>query len=249
MRKKFVYIGLLIFIIAAVVFFTLSTTTIFGNAFSKGVVVVNTTAESGGFSYAPVATGGNAILITVYTVLSGRANVYLFNSSAFNSWSGYMHSNSPGSGLAYARRLGTAGSSVVENDVSSSELLLTENLSSTGQNGSVVALGGFNGTAYLVIDNTKGSNSSNESVIGVVSYLRVTPSNLSLYRSISMEAGVISLSDLALGIAGIALIVYGIFKREPGIEAAMHGKGAEKEQISKEYIDTLYKDVDKKGKK
>jgi hypothetical protein len=244
MRKKFIYIGLLILFIALVIFIALIIESPFSGAISKIVTTYNLSAGSGGFYDVPLSTS-NSIRSMIYVALNGSANVYLFNTSTFAAWSSRVQGNASADGLASARSLGTGIGSLIESNVNISQITLTDNLSATKVNGSVAGFGGFNGTAYVVIDNTKGSRSSNGVVRGVIVYLGLTQSNLGTYESIGAEVLVAGIAEIALGIAGIVLIVYGVMKKAP--EAAEYPGGA-KGAASKEYIDSLYKNVGKKKK-
>ena len=55
---------------------------------------------------------------------------------------------------------------------------------------------------------------------------------------------------ILVGVAGIIIAVYGAIKKPPITESQPGSKSGESEPVSKEYIDSLYKNVDKgKGKK
>jgi hypothetical protein len=246
MRKKFIYIGLALLAIAAIIFFALGSISLFGGILSKGLTTSNVTVASGGFSYVPVTTV-NASLIVLYTATNGKANIYLFNTSAFYSWSNRMHGNSSSSGLAYATALGTNSSRAIDSNVEVSELLLTKNTSTADQNSSILSIDNFGDTAYVVIDNSMGSTSYNTSIRAVVSYLRLTSDTLGAYNSTIIEAVVIVGADFILGVAGIILIIYGFLRRAPDSGTEAVGKGAE--PMSKEYINALYKNVDKKKRR
>ena len=245
MRKKFIYIGLALLAIAVVIFFALGSVSLFGSI-SKGLVTTNVTVTSGGFADVPVTTA-NASLVVLYVATNGNANIYLFNASTFNSWNVSMHGNGPADGLAYATALGTNSSRVIESNVMISELLLMENLSAANQNNSILDIGRFGGIAYLVIDNSMGSPSYNTPIRGVVSYMRLTSDTIGAYKSTIIEAAVIVGADFVLGLAGIILIIYGLLRKAPGAGTEASVKGAE--PMSKEYIDELYKNVDRKKRK
>lgn len=242
MRKKIFYIGILIFAIAAVLFFVSGA--LYSNALARVLTTTNLTVSSGGFSFAAVQTG-NSSLVAVYAVASNRTNMYLFNASAFNAWRNYISGAHLQSGLAYAQALGTPGTSFIDSNTLSSQFILTTNQSELGANSSVIGLSQFNGTAYLVIDNTNGSNSYNTSLKGVVSYFKMTSANLDIYNKIAIT----ELAIIVLGIAGIITTIYGAIKKAPDSAAVTAAKGSAEEPVSKEYIDSLYKNVGKGRKK
>lgn len=252
MRKKFIYIGLILLAIAVVVFLAFVLVSPFSGAVSKIITTYNVSASSGGFYYVPVVTS-NSIRSLIYVALNSSANIYLFNTSTFQAWSSRMQGNATASGLAYARTLGPGSGALIESNVNVSQILLAENLSSAKLNGSVAGLSGFNSTAYVVIDNTNGSRSRNTSVRGVVLYFGLTQSNFSMYEGIGLEALAVGLAEIALVIAGIVLVIYGAIKKDPNIETEAGAeksaaRGAAKGETSKEYIDSLYKNVGRRKK-
>ena len=246
MRKKIVYIGILLFILAVAVFiaYTYIGSSVFSNAVTKVLTTSNLTISAGSFSYAQVSTANSTgDLIVAFS--SGKVNMYLFNFSTFSAWSGYIRSNTSASGISYARSIASNGS-VVENNVNASEFLLTGNLSLSRPNVSVRNIRYFNGTAYVVMDNTKGSDSYDSTLRAVVSYFGLTQANIGAYASIGTEAAILIAAIIALGIAAIILIVYGLMKSEPGSAFGTGLRGGGREQASKGYIDELYKNVGKK---
>ena len=252
MRKKFIYIGLLLLAIAVVAFFVFVIASPFSSAISKIVTTYNVSVSSDGFYYVPVSVS-NSIRSIIYVALNGSTNVYLFNASTFHTWSSKIQSNSTASGLAEARLLGTGIGSLIEHDVNVSQILLTDNLSTSNITETTTGFSGFNGTAYVVIDNTRGSRSNSTAVKGAVLYFGLTPSNLGLYQGVGFEVLGAGIFEIALIIAGLVLIIYGALKKDPNIEtgamgAAGKANDAAKGGPSKEYIDSLYKGVDKKKK-
>jgi len=189
---------------------------------------------------------GNTSLVALYSISSGKANIYLFNASAFHLWSSHMDGNSSFSGLAYARNISTNGSSVINNNTTTSQIIITTNQSTSDANSSIIGLNQFNGTAYLVIDNTKGSYSYNTTLNGVVSYFKLTAANYNMYNDIAIT----ELAIILLGVAGLIITVYGALKKPPTTESEAGMGASAAEPASKEYINSLYKSVGKgKGKK
>jgi hypothetical protein len=246
MRKKFVYIGLILLVIAVVMFIIFVITSPFSGVLSKITTMYNVSVSSGSFYDVPLSTT-NALRGLVFVKLfNGSANVYLFNASTFQAWNSKVQGNATASGIASARTLGPGIGALIASNVNVSQITLTENLSATKANASVVGFSGFNGTAYLVIDNTEGSASSNTIVKGAVLYLALTQSNLSMYEGIGAEVLIIGIVEIALIIAGLVLVIYGAMKKDSdAVPGTIDAKG----EASKEYIDSLYKNVDKKKKK
>jgi hypothetical protein len=240
-RKKIFYIGISVFAIALILFFV--SVSLYSHALSRVPIISNLTISRGGFSFAQVETG-NTSLVALYAISSGKANIYLFNASTFHLWSSHMNSNSSFSGLAYARSISTSGTSVINNNTNTSQIIITTNQSTSDANSSVIGLNQFNGTAYLVIDNTKGSYSYNTTLN--VSYFKLTAANYSMYNNIAIT----ELAIILLGVAGLIITVYGALKKPQTTESEAGTGASAGEPVSKEYINSLYKNVDKgKGKK
>ena len=245
MRKKIFYIGISVFAIALILFFVSGS--LYSHALSKVLITSNLTISSGGFSNATVETG-NTSLVALYAISSGKANIYLFNASTFHLWSSHMNGNSSFSGLAYARSISTSGTSVINSNTTTSQIIITTNQSTPAANSSIIGLNQFNGSAYLVIDNTKGSYSYNTTLNGVVSYFKLTAANYSIYNNIAIT----ELAIILLGVAGLIITVYGALKKPPITESEADAEASAGEPVSKEYINSLYKNVDNgkvKGKK
>jgi hypothetical protein len=81
MRKKFIYCGLLLVVIAVIAFFAASYA-LSGSIFHS-LPAENITVPNGGSSYALINTSDAATTI-VSAVLSSAANIYIFNASDFN---------------------------------------------------------------------------------------------------------------------------------------------------------------------
>ncbi len=228
--KKFVYYGLLFIIIAIVL--ALVAGYLLNSKVGGSVSSTNVTANAGSFAYVQIP-GGNYTALALYMVLANNTNMYVMNSSTFSEWSGYLGANSSASGLSRARALGLSGNYTFVDKRSVYTQLFTGNGSSSSMNG-----------AYVVIDNTPGSNSSKIAVSGIVTYIPIKLSSLLVY-----EAPVIL--AIILAIAGLIVIIYGLIKK--GAQnlgnALQPNDGKTKEQHDKEYLEQIYKGVDSDKKK
>ena len=184
--KKFVYYGLLFIIIAIVL--ALVAGYLLNSKVGGSVSSTNVTANAGSFAYVQIP-GGNYTALALYMVLANNTNMYVMNSSTFSEWSGYLGANSSASGLSRARALGLSGNYTFVDKRSVYTQLFTGNGSSSSMNG-----------AYVVIDNTPGSNSSKIAVSGIVTYIPIKLSSLLVY-----EAPVIL--AIILAIAGLIVII------------------------------------------
>jgi hypothetical protein len=247
MQKKILYSGLLLLAVAVILFFVIGVGMPFKDILTKSLTTTNVTISSSGFSYVPIATS-NAMMIAIYMVIGGNANIYLLNESAFYEWSSNMHGNSSANGLALVRQIAIGNKSIIISNSNSSQILLTQNTSAINSNESIAGLSSFNGTAYVVIDNSNGSESRNMTLKAVVSYFKLTQSSLNTYKGMGMQILIATGIDIILVIAGIVLLVYGALKKSQN-EIAIGGKQAEEAAVSKEYIDALYKKVGKKNRK
>jgi hypothetical protein len=227
MKKKLVFIGLGLLVIAIVLF--ILSGYVLSKGFSKGVNLTNLTVMANGFSYLPITYNGSVSAVAIYAILNNPANLYLLNSSSFSKWYNYMNLNgSAVSGYQYAQHIGINSSYLYKN---ASLEVIPVNLKA-GSN-----TGNYSGGIYLVIDNTKGSKSSAMQVNASVSYIPLVASTV-------LVSAALGYAVLILGLAGVILIIWGLLKKDETVRST-EGKGATAGQ--KEYLNKLYKGV-KKGK-
>lgn len=236
MMKKLVYSGLLLILISIIIFFA-ANFALSGNMASN-FPSKNITLPSDSSSYMLLNTS-DAPTSIVSAALSSAVNLYVFNTSNFDLWQHHMASNASANGLKYAQSLYPANSSFI---FANTALLLPANASGVLPKNKL-----YNNSIYFVIDNTNGSSSSNKTVNAKVVYLVLDSAILTRYRSLAnnqMYAGIIA---LALFIAGIVTIIYGLVKADvqgPSVQVPTSKKAA-----SKDYIDSLYKNVSKQKRK
>lgn len=259
MRKKIVYIGLGLILASLIVFVIAGNSTSSAiNNLAQTVNTTNVTIAAHSFNALKLAAPSNSLLLLAVSIQNGKANFYFFNSSAYATWTAGVGSNS--TGLSRALSLEGKGVYVIYNGVfnasvpsslvnASKSLLYTTNESKQYPAG----------TYYAVIDNTNGSVSSGMSLNGRIAY--VPPfNNASLqgsqYSQLSgaLKTGILyGLIFFILFVVGIIVVIYGVIKK-PEVDvaqaAAASGKvQASKQQMQKEYVDQLYKNVGKRKRR
>lgn len=227
MRKNVLYLGILLFVIAIVAFAIWHS--LFLNAASKVLpplenhTLTNLTTGVGEFTYLNVPTGNDTIDTLIFGGLTGRANVYLFDSKTFYTWAGDVALNNVSArGLAYARDIATTNASVVESNVTKFAFLIVGNQTYPKPNMSKIYVpshnltayvvnGGTNMAEYVVIDNTKGSASSNTMVQSSVfrvglyppgSVSKYNPDQIIYLLYLSIISGIIGLGFVMAGLIG-----------------------------------------------
>jgi hypothetical protein len=231
MRKKLVYIGIVLLIIA-IILFGLSSY-ILGNSLKSNILTRNVTIGPGNYTYLQVNEAKGSVVLALSILLNNSANAYLLNVSQFSNWDNYMMAHRNASGIAYASTI--VNSSYIYPNITQKvvPVLLKGNQT--------------NSTGYLVIDNGKGSPSTSMSVEGIISYIPLNSS------AVLLTAG-LGWGVIILGIAAIIVIVYGAIKSDEPKEVAapaLPGGNTKtlKDQKDQEYVDNLYKGVKSSGKK
>jgi hypothetical protein len=174
-------------------------------------------------------------------VASSAINVYIFNASAFSLWQRHMAGNASVNGLQYAKTIYPGNSTFIS---ASTTLVMPENGSAVLPKGAL-----FNNSVYVVLDNTNDSPSSGNTVNARVVYLILDSATTTRYHMLASNQTYVGVAALVLFIAGVVLAIYGIVKKEPQSSAVQ--VPTSKKAADKEYIDSLYKNVDNKkaGKK
>jgi hypothetical protein len=195
----------------------------------------NITVQSGGSSYATINTS-NAQTAIVSVIATSAINMYLFNASNFNLWQSHVLGNASANGLKYAQAIYSGNSPFI---FASTDLIMPVNVSLMLPKNEL-----YNNSVYVVLDNTNGSASSSKEVTARVVYLVLNPSTTAKYRAIASRQFYLGAAAVLMLIVGVAVAIYGVVKKEksgPGIQVPT-GKNA----TSKEYIDSLYKNVNKR---
>jgi hypothetical protein len=228
MIKKFVYIGLVMILIAVIM--GISAGYLLTNSATKQLSASNLTINPNSFADLPIQTH-NSTALAIYSIADNLTNLYLLNSTTFSKWSSYMFVHRNASGLDYVESLGVNSSDIFKNKSN----VYTQVLQTSSSNAASVE--------YVVIDNTPGSASSKIPVNATVTYIPLQLSSLVVYE-IPVIIGFI------VGVAGIIIIIYGILKRRPETVAGIPKDGSgTKDEKEKAYVEQLYKGIGKKRRK
>ncbi len=225
MRKKTVYVGLLFIIVAIAVMYASSFAT---EGVMKGLKTSkNLTVSNNSFSVVMIPKFNTTKALTALLVLSDNSiNSYVFNFTTFNEWKSFMQKNYSAGGLYYADMLKKGNSSLVYVNEKILDVMLPQNLTSH--------------TSYLVIDNTKGSNSTAFSVPVMVTILPVPISAVLPYA-------VLEIIGVVAFLSGIVILIYGLI-RKPKIAPNLEGAEGKKNDAEAAYIENLYKQIEKNKK-
>lgn len=231
MKKKLVLIGVGLLVVA-VVLFVLSGY-LLTKGFSGNINFSNVTVGAHNFSYTSIRYNKSSSAVAIYALLGSPANLYVFNSSTFTRWYGYMSVNKlSANGYQYAQTIDANSIYLFSNATIQVIPLNFKNYPIT-VNGS--------SSLYVVIDNTAGSKSAATPVNASVSYIPLNTSTV--VTSAALGYGV-----LISGLAGIILIIWGLVKKDEQDKI----KGPDKKAVSsdqKKYLDKLYKGVKKSKSK
>ncbi|MDE1833466.1 MAG: hypothetical protein KGH58_03550 [Candidatus Micrarchaeota archaeon] len=204
---------------------------------SRQLIAVNITAGPHGFGYTDIRANSSSVLFLA-VASSNSSNIYLFNASAFGMWSSAV--NGGAGGKAYAATLNGGGQLYTYDNTSFVQLTLPDSARGAGYNYSRV----FNGSYYVVIDNTNGSVSSGNTITGRAIYVALNSNTVSRYAG-GLTYDV--LGALAVIIAGVAVLAYGFVRKRKDASTSGGQQETKSNTTSKEYIDSLYKDIE--GKK
>ncbi len=229
MIKKFVYYGLALILIAIIL--ALASGYLLNSKVGSSVSSANLTAGAGGFAYISTPVG-NYTALAVYAIMSNSTNLYIMNGSTFAKWNSYISANKGSSGISYAQSLGVNSSYIFKDKRSIyTQLFISGNTANSSTN-----------KAYVVMDNTPGSNSTAIAVNGIITYIPVKLSSILVYEVPVIIA-------LILGVSGLIIIIYGLVRKGQPKLGALDSQGISKEQKDKEYLDQVYKGVDSKKRK
>lgn len=257
MDKRFIYVGIVLIIIAIasiiIVFDTVST---ISQASPRILKVVNFTVGSNSYYYSSIAANGSYIVLALISSKS-PLNFYLFNSSAFGAWALHMGSNvsvaSGASGFAYAKSLIGKGAVTIFHNANNATMPYISNYAASGpyyqSNASNISIGELpHGKYYVVADNTFGSASHNSSVNSTMLIYSpsIKVSSLRSYGYTVVAGGTVSV--LAI-ISGIVILIIGLLKRGPkgGADRAVRVfEGGTPSAMSDEEINRIYDKIERK---
>ena len=200
MIRKYVYAGLLLLVIAGIMFYLVTQDLNSTPIGSKNFTVYSNSI--GELSLPINATAITVILAHLFTNKS-TTNIYFLNQSAFNGLASYLKSNPSASAYGYVQSQKVNSSDIFTNGSSALKYLYPTSNS--------IASDYY---LYVVVDSTHGSPSSNSILTVGVNYDSYS------YASLP-EAGKVELDLMVMaGILGIALVLYGVIRRQkPGVVA------------------------------
>ncbi len=198
MIKGYVYAGLVLLAVGAVVLYLVSSFITSGSPTS----IVNVTVLRGSIGDVPLRVNATAVSI-IFAFASNTTNIYFLNQSTFSGLSSYLGANASGSGYSYVLSHNVNRSDVFQDNNSAikEEYQVSPNASAPSY------------YVYAVIDSTDGSPSYNSVVNATV-----------VYKSYSYGSWVTRSGEALVGIAalilGIALLIYGALKKPKQVEIA-----------------------------
>ncbi len=249
MKKKFIYIGIILLVVAfamLVLAGSMLKSTV-NNLFTQKNVTIGPAA----FSYEQVQLTRQPAIIAM--ISDAPVNFYVFNSTGFLRWSSSMYPTNSPSGYKSALSLESAGLVYGYLGTKSATVPYSASIDNTTPfyETNSTSLDNVTGTYYAVIDNTNGSASSANGVKASVLY-ESTSSSLSSSQAAS-AIGVLAAgaSFFVLLIAGIALVIYGLVKKQPVAPGAPSPaqQAVQKSDMTEEQIDQLYKNIKKKSQR
>ena len=231
MRRKIVYVGLLLMVLSVVLFVAISSSPV---SIPHGQQLTeNMTVPVLGYKAVQIIENGTSS-IAFYVASSSDSNVFLFNQSAFSAWNKSI-SSQPYNGLGLATSLESLGALVIYGGtptalvppVSSYAPLYTSNVLNVSS-GIVPA-----GVYYAVIENMNGTLVNPKAINATFVYLPAVSSSLAgrSFVRISSE-GIVA---ILLFVVGIILAIYGALQPGPA--------GRAKGVPTQEEVDALYRGI------
>ncbi len=269
MRKKIVYIGLAVIIVSVVAIFAVgysaegSIVNTIQHIFSNSSAIVPANGVHSFVIRSPGITGNATFIFEVLTD-NEPVNTYLFNGSGYASWNTTEGRNGT-TGLSAAQTLEGRGAMLIYENVTmlyiyadsnntGASVNVSPNITKTVYKAPLINVSPA-GDYYVVLDNGVPSASHTNSVEAKAEYLDPT-SQSALRNSQYLVAAQNSINTLGeLGavfwvalFAGIIVTLYGVFSR-PKEPEGQQTKGQHQKTQEEKYIDALYKNVGKRGRK
>lgn len=251
MRKTYLYIGIAL---VAAAFVTLLVS---GSAINIKSVLsqANYTVDGGTFSYLSLPLANQSAMLLVGR-FSAPVDFYLFNGSAFSSWSAAENSANSLPGYQEAQSLEGSGLFFYYHNVTSVIVPYQPGTYNVSPVYSLNVSKGFpGGTYYAVIDNNVGLKPAPaQSINATLLYATQSPGSAgSSLSKFVLEEAAIGLVFFMLLIAGIIMVIIGFIKKPKGLQqqGTPQMNGAQplpKGKISDEQLDDLYKKIKKKSK-
>jgi hypothetical protein len=262
MRKKIVYSGIALVLIAVLILFISGKYLL--PQFPLGEQLMNVSAN--GFSYATLNVTPPSTIVFI-----GRStaplNVYVMDSAGFAAWKSQVTISHDG--LSYAYNLSKLGEVLaIFTNTTVVSLPVLSNATSTPYISNASAQSGYAaGQYYLVFDNTNGSASKSTTVqeqLVLPVYLlngSVGTETANQFKSMLTNTAVAGLAFLILLIVGILVAVFGLIKKPKTAQPAASPQGGvgqvqppstpqtAKEKESEKQIDAIYRAAKKSSSK
>lgn len=247
--KKTVYLGIGLILIAIVIF--LFSRSVGINSIMKsvaGLMVMKSVVITNNSFYTLKLSLSNTPL-AFYAISSNDINFYLMNSKAYNMWNSSYFIKEYGSGIVRAEHLEKNGTIMIYNNTKNMGFPISPsyNISYVIKNFNNTHI--INSTYYLVADNTNGSKSNSTDVKFSIRYFpNLNSNNATIYQNYNKLKNswkTIIIETLIAGIffvVGLIIILYMFIKKR---------KKKKKEEIkdkNEDYINELYKNIDKRTK-
>ncbi len=255
MEKKIVYIGLGLIVLSIIVLLLSSgTTSSLSQSLQSSFLTQNITVQAHNFASIQL-NATNSSYIFVIGVMNNPANFYLFNSSAYSKWTSYIQTANSPSGLTKAISLEGNGVSIIYRNQTNVSIPSGTGFVQTTPFYAISNQSMFRkGTYYAVIDNTNGSASEANPVKASFVYLPpITNQSLASgpFSSFSKQLNQEILYGLAFFIliaAGIIVLIYGLIKKPKTPGGGQPSQQKVNPKADQQYVDNLYKNVDKNSK-
>ncbi len=245
MKKKFVYIGIVLLIAA------FASAIIGGSALNPNKLISekNLSVSAMGFSFLSFSIPNGSAIFLIGN-LTKPADFYVFNSTGFTDWSHEVGINSSIDGYNYALSLKGLGVFYIFRNVTTIVLPSITSLYNSTPAYSYNSLGYVpGGTYYAVVDNTNGSKSAGSALGAKIGYIPGSALASGKFKSFVYEEAFVGVLFFVLLISAIIIIVYGLLKSDASVAGAgviTKGKGKKGDELSNEEIDALYKNIKKK---
>ncbi len=269
MRKKIVYIGLAVIAISVIAYFAVGYSTAgpienaFQSIFSSANITVGANSYNA-FAVSSPGVKGNSTFLFLELTGNYSVNAYMFNASGYDAWRGDVGVNGT-TGLDAAKALEGRGALMIYENVNL--LYVHSGFNTTGASANVspnttrpvytAPLINVSpaGEYYIVLDNGVPSASHSENLEAAIKYLDPTsqsalennPNFVTAKNSINTLGEIGAVVVIAF-IVGIIVTLYGVFSK-PKEPEGQHAGGPHQKTQEEKYIDALYKNVGKRGRK
>ncbi|MGC8648727.1 MAG: hypothetical protein ACP5UN_00700 [Candidatus Micrarchaeia archaeon] len=255
MIKNIVYVGIIIIILSFLFLFFASSTitsTNLNSTISSLISEKNYTINSNSFASYKINLNTTA---SIAALVSSNANInlYLMSSNAFLAWKNTLsNASNNASGINIASKFEGDGVYYIFKDINSASIPvgLIKNITAIPIYSSNSLL--TNGTYYLVVDNTRGSASSNQIVNTTILYIppltnqTLNSPQFSQIKNMINESILLGSIFFITFIIGVAVLIYGLIKKPQNV--VVESKGVVS-KISLADVNKLYEGIEDKTNK